>query len=273
MTVQMTCANCGEPFYCYENEVERGRKYCSLKCRSAHRFKRDLPAASRTPVAFTCENCGKGFTMMQSYLTAYQKKFGHDPMYCSMACSTEGRRKTSEAKNTFTCENCGKTQSRRRKEGGRLYMEQKYCDHKCKVEAQMKAAHERFKSGAYGRHIKRNGYVWISVPALANGGVKREMLEHRYVMEQHLGRALQPGETIHHRDGDRQNNKIENLELHVSNHGPGQEIHDVIAWCIAMLRRYPDFAARAGVALIDVAAVDHQPITPPARSEPPAASG
>ena len=62
-----------------------------------------------------------------------------------------------------------------------------------------------------------NGYRFISTP---DG---REMLEHRYVMEQHLGRPLRPDEDVHHRDHDRLNNAIENLELiehraHVSLH-------------------------------------------------------
>lgn len=253
MPIQMTCANCGQPFFCYPNEAEKGRRFCSLKCRSAHRFSKDLPAASRTPVHFACQECGKDFVMMAAYLTAYRKKFGHDPLYCSMDCSTAGRRRKSEETHNFTCLNCGKTQSVRRKPGGRLYREQKYCDQACKSEAQAKAAAERFEAGGVGRHVKRNGYVWISIPALASStGKKREMLEHRYVMEQHLGRPLEPGETVHHKDGDRANNALSNLELRVGNHGPGQEVHDVVAWSIAMLRRYSDFAAAQGFKLVEV---------------------
>ena len=37
--------------------------------------------------------------------------------------------------------------------------------------------------------------------------------EHRYVMEQHLGRPLEPNEVVHHKDGDKRNNDIDNLEL------------------------------------------------------------
>lgn len=245
--IELKCANCGNPFYCYPSDAASGKKYCSLACRSADRFNRGVPALSRTPVDFTCQHCGKPFTMMQSYLTAYRKKFGRDPQYCSTGCSGDAYRERTEARKKFTCKNCGKEASNDRNPGGRIYEQQQYCDQKCKSEYQAKAAYERFKAGSYGRYVKANGYVWISVPSLANNGKKGQVMEHRYVMQNAIGRPLLREETVHHKDGNRQNNRIENLELFSSRHGPGQRVVDKIDFAIEILRLYPEFARAAGV--------------------------
>jgi hypothetical protein len=57
-------------------------------------------------------------------------------------------------------------------------------------------------------------------------------------MEQYLGRALFPNETIHHKNGVRHDNRIENLELWVGAHGRGQRVEERIADALTVLQRY-----------------------------------
>ena len=70
-----------------------------------------------------------------------------------------------------------------------------------------------------GRKVRKDGYTFVVAPAdhpfasyTKKSGLKY-ILEHRYVMEQHIGRYLKPEEVVHHIDKDPSNNDISNLEL------------------------------------------------------------
>ena len=67
-----------------------------------------------------------------------------------------------------------------------------------------------------GRSIQ-DGYITILLhsddPFYEMATAKGYVREHRYIMAKHLNRFLLPSEHIHHRDGDRANNTVENLEL------------------------------------------------------------
>lgn len=96
------------------------------------------------------------------------------------------------------------------------------------------------------------GYVLLRFPS-KNGVRGDDIYEHRYVMEQHIGRKLTDAETVHHVNGDRMDNRIENLELFSSRHGPGQRVVDKVAWAIELLQTYPEFAKDAGYELTKLA--------------------
>lgn len=71
-----------------------------------------------------------------------------------------------------------------------------------------------------GRLKKTNGYIIVQQPDHPYCCVDGYVLEHRLIMEQHLGRILLPGEVVHHINGVPYDNRIENLMLHGS-----QKVH------------------------------------------------
>ncbi len=153
-----------------------------------------------------------------------KKRHGKQPpqRFCSRLCGSRSTAKArGEAQRTLSpkeCESCGKTFQP-------VTASIRFCTRQC------------YYDSCGHRYAAGHGYWRIKVPKGTPGADGNgRMLEHRYVMQESLGRPLTQKEVVHHLNGDRGDNRLENLALAKVYHGKGQRFrcracgsHDVEA--------------------------------------------
>lgn len=160
-----------------------------------------------------CPNCKIEF----KYTSFSLKK------YCSNKCKSAFRRKNKIDNVEGNCAICSK-----------LFFYNSYtknltCSKKCLNKI-------RSTHGGEG-HLTPCGYRWITREH-PNSNNRKRIFEHTYIMSQYLERPLRKGESVHHKNGIRDDNHIENLELWHRGQPSGQRVEDKIKWAKEFLEEY-----------------------------------
>jgi len=106
----------------------------------------------------------------------------------------------SYAYSLFECPECGCHVEKVRKDG----INANFCSHAC-------YAKRRERRGAYNEYVVISGYLYVYTPDHPNATKAGYVAKHRLVAEKTIGRLLNKGEDVHHKNLDKYDNDPNNL--------------------------------------------------------------
>lgn len=182
----------------------------------------------RRVLDLTCEHCGARFQRFKG--NESPRAFCSQKCYLAsdyhsetVALANAARR---SAWSTQPCGNCGADVRRHNSRGTKTF----YCSVDCHASAKRKGQKRQLTSHGYVRI-----FVGYDYPGAGKSG---HILEHRKVMQDILGRPLIDAENVHHINGQRADNRPENLELWSTSQPQGQRVVDKIRWAREFLAFY-----------------------------------
>ena len=135
------------------------------------------------------------------------------------------------------CLRCNKELYRKENQLDWHWNQQKWCSSNCRSNSLRKgrSLRERNINWNGGKGITSQGYIAILMPNHPSAISRDYILEHRLVMEKHIGRFLKSTEQVHHINHNKKDNRIENLMLcltpqeHRAQHPITEEIKEKIS--------------------------------------------
>lgn len=158
-------------------------------------------------IEFTCKHCGK---VGRDY-PSNKRQFCDRACYVPYWVSNVSRHRWGTGRVQYRCLACNAEFE------DTAWERRKYCSVACSKKHTLftigRLAGENNPHWKGGRYQNEDGYWYVQTPGHPNAINGGYVAEHRLVMEKVLRRLLLPTEIVHHRDGDRTNNRPHNLEV------------------------------------------------------------